>query len=319
MRLPFVVLCLCAVMTPACPAYAQVSADAATSSADKAYTAQNWTEAESQYSALTKQQPENARYWYRLGTAARANKHYEVALGAMQKAKALGAGRGLPAFLADYEIATTYAGMGDSARALETLKTSVNAGFMINSRLERDAEWISLRASDQFIALAKEVQHNAAPCEDTEFKQFDFWIGDWDVASAADGTHRGSSHIAKEMGGCVVWENWASAGSPYFGKSYNTWNPNLKRWEQYWVDTSAGVMFFHGELKDKVMDYWTDDVPQAGGGTLLRHLQFFNLGTDKVRQFSQGSNDGGKTWHTEYDLIYTRVSGRPADAAVAHQ
>jgi hypothetical protein len=55
------------------------------------------------------------------------------------------------------------------------------------------------------------------------------------------------------------------------------------------------------------MDYWTDDVPQSTGGTLLRHLQFFNLGTDKVRQFSQGSSDGGKTWHTEYDLVYTRV------------
>jgi hypothetical protein len=150
-------------------------------------------------------------------------------------------------------------------------------------------------------------------CEDAEFKQFDFWLGDWDVASAADGVHRGSSHISKEMGGCVVWENWTSAGSPYFGKSYNTWNPNLKRWEQYWVDTSAGVMFFHGELKNKVMDYWTDDVPQVGGRTLLRHLQFFNLGPDKVRQFSQGSSDGGNTWHTEYDFIYTRAPAKQAN------
>jgi hypothetical protein len=55
------------------------------------------------------------------------------------------------------------------------------------------------------------------------------------------------------------------------------------------------------------MDYWTDDVPQSTGGTLLRHLQFFNSGPDKVRQWSQGSSDGGKTWHTEYDFIYTRV------------
>jgi hypothetical protein len=25
-----------------------------------------------------------------------------------------------------------------------------------------------------------------------------------------------------------------------------------------------------------------------------------------VRQFSQGSSDGGKTWHVEYDLTYTK-------------
>ena len=284
--------------------------DPAVSAADKAYTAQKWPEAQEQYAALTKLEPENVRFWYRLGVSARGNKHYDAALEAMQRAKALGAGRGLPAFLADYEIATTYAGMGDSTHALETLASSVHAGFMMPSRLKNDAEWNSLRANDQFNALSKLVQHNAAPCEDEEFKQFDFWLGDWNVASTADGTHRGSSHISKEMGGCVVWENWASAGSPYFGKSYNTWNPNLKRWEQYWVDTSAGVMFFHGELKDNIMDYWTDDVPQATGGTLLRHLQFFHLGPDKVRQFSQGSNDGGKTWHIEYDLMYTRVAAK---------
>lgn len=314
MRLSIAVALVCTLFL--LPSVAQAPASA--ESADQAYTSQNWPEAERQYVDLTKQQPENARFWYRLGVSTRADKHFDASLEALQRAKTLGVGRGLPAPLADYELATTYAAMGDNDRALAALKTSANAGFMQATRLQSDAEWTSLRTDAQFIALAKEIQHNAAPCEDPEFKQFDFWLGDWDVASAADATHRGSSHISKEMGGCVVWENWTSAGSPYFGKSYNTWNPNLKRWEQYWVDTSAGVMFFHGELKHNIMDYWTEDVPQAGGGTLLRHLQFFNLAPDKVRQFSQGSNDGGKTWHTEYDLIYTRVPPKPAQASAKH-
>ena len=308
MRLSRAVACLSVVIPIAVWAQSAASPD----SADKAYTAQNWGEAESQYASLTKQEPENARFWYRLGVSARANKHFDLALEAMQKAKTLGAGKGLPPSLADYEIATIYAGMGNSKNALQTLKASADGGFFQPGRLKSDVEWNSLRDNEQFAALAKEVQHNATPCEDAEFKQFDFWVGDWDVASTADGVHRGSSHISKEMGGCVVWENWSSAGSPYFGKSYNTWNPNLKRWEQYWVDTSAGVMFFHGGLKDSVMDYWTDEVPQPSGEKLLRHLQFFNLGPDKVRQFSQGSTDGGKTWHVEYDLMYTRVPAKPA-------
>jgi tetratricopeptide (TPR) repeat protein len=315
MRLRFVIVCVSALLSLAASAQAPPASDPAVTAADKAYTAQNWTEAEPQYSALTKQQPDNARFWYRLGTAARGNKHYDVALEAFQKAKTLGVGKGLPVWLSDYEIATTYAGKGDPAQALENLKTAANAGFLRPSRLENDSEWNAVRSNERFIALAKQAQHNANPCGDAEFKQFDFWVGDWDVASAADGVQRGSSHISKEMNGCVVWENWTSAGSPYFGKSYNTWNPNLKRWEQYWVDTGAGVMFFHGNLKDNVMDYWTDDVPQANGGTLLRHLQFFNLGADKVRQFSQGSTDGGKAWHTEYDFIYTRVAAKPAPSA----
>jgi len=163
-----------------------------------------------------------------------------------------------------------------------------------------------------------QVKPNPHPCEAPEFAQFDFWLGDWDVTSTAKGVARGVSHISKEMGGCVVWENWTSAGSPYFGKSYNTYNANMKRWEQYWVDNFAGVMFFHGNLKDGVMDYWTDDVPQPGGTSLQRHLQFFNLGAGKVRQFSQGSVDGGKTWKVEYDLTYTKHH-QPGDDSSSSQ
>jgi len=291
--------------TPASP-------DPAVSAADKAYTAQSWTDAEGQYRDLTQQNPENARFWYRLSVSARHAKHYDVALDAMQKAKTTGASKGLPAFIVDYEIGAIYAAMGDSNQALASLKASADGGFAQPDRLTSDTEWSSLRENQQFVALSKQVHHNAAPCEDGEFRQFDFWVGDWDVAPAAGGVQQGTSHVAKEMGGCVIWENWTSAGGPYFGKSYNTWNVSLKRWEQYWVDNAAGVIFFHGGLKDGVMDYWTDDVPQPTGGTLLRHLQFFDLGPDKVRQFSQGSNDGGKTWHVEYDFIYTRRSAKPS-------
>ena len=144
--------------------------------------------------------------------------------------------------------------------------------------------------------------HCAAP----EFNQFDFWVGDWDVSSTADGIARGKSHISKEMGGCVVWENWTSLGSPFFGKSYNTYNPNLHRWEQYWVDNWAGVAFFSGHLVDGTMDYFTEDIPQPKGGMMRRHLQFFNISPDQVRQLSQQSTDGGKTWKVEYDLTYKR-------------
>ena len=308
MRLLLKLVTLLVLLFVAALAQAQAPAtnDPATVAANQAYTSQNWAESETQYSALTQQNPANARFWYRLSISARHNKNFDIALSAMQKAKTLGAPNGLPAFIADYEIADIYAAMGDKDRAVASLKAAADGGFSQPARLTGDAEWAPLREDSKFIELAKQVQHNAAPCEDAEFRGFDFWVGDWDVTSSADGITQGSSHVSKEMGGCVVWENWTSAGGPYFGKSYNTWNVSLKRWEQYWVDNAAGVIFFHGGLKDGTMDYWTDDVPLLAGGTLLRHLQFFNLGPDKVRQYSQGSNDGGKTWHVEYDFIYTR-------------
>ena len=285
---------------------AQAPANDSAAAADAAYTAHNWAAAENLYLSLAKENPDNARFWYRLGVSQRGAGHFQPALESLEKAKALGAAKGLPGYLADYEVATTYAAMGDSGRAIKALKDAADGGLIQVDRLQNDAEWNPLRNDPQFIVLSNQVKHNAAPCEDAEFRQFDFWIGDWDVTSTGDGVSRGSSHISSEMGGCVIWENWTSAGGGYFGKSYNTYNLNLHRWEQYWVDNSAGTIFFYGNLKDGVMDYWTDDVPQSNGQKLRRHLQFFNLGPGKVRQFSQGSNDGGKTWQVEYDLTYSR-------------
>ena len=287
------------------------------SEADVAYTQHDWAKAQKFYSSLTHEEPENARYWYRLGVCRRANKEYTPALDAFRKAGELGAGKGLPKSTVDYELASTYAGMGDRENALKLLKDAADAGFLQLARVDSDTEWNPLRKDAQFTALARAVKHNAQPCDAAEFAQFDFWVGDWDVASTADGVGRGASHVSKEMGGCVVWENWTSAGSPYFGKSYNTYNVNLKRWEQYWVDNFAGVMFFHGTLKDSVMDYWTDNVPQPDGTNLQRHLQFFNLAPGKVRQFSQGSTDGGITWKVEYDLTYTKHADATSSSAAS--
>lgn len=320
LRFPLCFACLAAsvVALSSFTMIAQTAPDPTVTEADAAYTQRDWPNAEKRYRDLTDRTPDNARYWYRLGVAERANQHYGPALESFRKAGELGAGKGLPKSLVDYELAATYSGMGERENALKTLKVAADGGFFQAERLEADPEWKELRSDPQFAALAKVVDRNAHPCGDPVFSQFDFWIGDWDVTSTADGLPRGTSHIAKEMDGCVVWENWKSLGSPYFGKSYNTYDVNLKRWEQYWVDNGAGVMFFHGNLKDGVMDYWTDDVPQPDGKVLRRHLQFFNLAPGKVRQFSQGSTDGGKTWTVEYDLTYNRHSDTSGAVSSGH-
>src|SRR5262249_55725554 len=117
---------------------------------------------------------------------------------------------------------------------------------------------------------------------------------------------------------------WQSNGNPYSGKSYNIYNTALKRWEQFWVDNVGGNIFFYGNLKDGVMDYYTGELPQPDGTNLKRYLQFFKLGPDKVRQFSQGSPDNEKPCPADYDLrnITKKYFGpgpffRPAGAQTA--
>ena len=82
----------------------------------------------------------------------------------------------------------------------------------------------------------------------------------------------GTSRIERILNDCVILENWTSLNNQ--GKRFNTYNTSLKRWEQFWVDNSQGMIHFHAELKDGIMDYWTDEIPQSNGQKLKRHLQF---------------------------------------------
>jgi hypothetical protein len=74
---------------------------------------------------------------------------------------------------------------------------------------------------------------------------------------------------------------------------------------QDWVDSQSNSIHFEGKLEDGVMSYYADS-RKPDGTSSRRHLQFFKLDADHVRQFSQQSSDGGKSWATEYDFTYNR-------------
>lgn len=42
-----------------------------------------------------------------------------------------------------------------------------------------------------------------------EYRQFDFWIGEWDVQ--AGGNQAGTNSVQLILGDCVIFENWIGA------------------------------------------------------------------------------------------------------------
>ncbi len=276
----------------------QVAAEAAS-----AYDAKNWSEAVKLYSQIVATAP-NPRAWYRLGVSLNKTGEKDKAIEAFEKGRALG----LPPQFAEYGIATVFASKRDKDRAFEHLEKAAQNGLSQPDQLSTDTDLAELKSDARFTKILEMVTHNQKPCAyAAENRQFDFWLGEWSVVTSKGETAAGDSRIELILEDCVVQENWTSAGNiGYSGKSYNIYNAALKRWEQYWVDNAGGNIFFYGGLKDGAMDYWTDEIPQPDGKKLKRHLQFIKLGPDKVRQFSQGSNDGGKTWFVEYDFTYNR-------------
>jgi tetratricopeptide (TPR) repeat protein len=277
--------------------------DTSAEKANAAWEAKDWERAAKLYEDLSKQKDAPPRVWLRLGASLRALGKYDQALAAFQKATDLGAGT-----FAEYGKAATYVGMEDTEKAFTALTAALQHGYNDPAALSADPNLQALHGDARFEKLVEQAKQNARPCAyANENRQLDFWLGEWDVSTTQGAVPAGTSKIELILEDCVVQENWKSMASPYSGKSYNIYDAALKRWEQYWVDNVGGNIFFHGELaKDGVMDYWTDDIPQSPGPALRRHLQFIPMGADKVRQFSRGSTDGGKTWNVEYDFTYIR-------------
>lgn len=72
---------------------------------------------------------------------------------------------------------------------------------------------------------------------------------------------------------------------------------------------------FAGEYKDGAMRY-EGETHRQSGAKVLRRMIVYDLGPDRVRQYSERSTDGGKTWGVAYDFIYVRKNGRPTDATL---
>jgi hypothetical protein len=148
------------------------------------------------------------------------------------------------------------------------------------------------------------------PCSLPVFRQFDFWIGDWE-AFATNGKKAGESKISIMLDSCVILEEWTSASSQqgliYSGKSFNMYNVATKQWQQTWVDNTGNTTeFLRGTGSDSKIVYYADKVMDAKGKSFMRRLTFTKIDNDKVRQFGERSDDDGKTWTTEYDLEYRR-------------
>lgn len=154
----------------------------------------------------------------------------------------------------------------------------------------------------------------APPCSSPQAAQFDFWLGDWEVRNA-DGSVAGESRISKVLGGCVVREEWTSAGAGggYLGFSLSSFQSERGGWRQTFVDnTGRHVDLTGGSAAVGKMSLNGEVI--RGGRRLLTRLSWEAKGTDRVLQVYQTSDDGGASWKTAFELHYARRA--PAPGAV---
>ena len=266
--------------------------------ASAAFQAHEWDKAATEYQKITTADPKNGEAWYQLGVSQYSMNKFQEAAAAFQHSADL---KFRPVF-STYNTAAALARAEQTDGALAWLEKLPGMGYRNVQQVEQDQDFSSIRKLPRFQGVLVALQQNAAPCQGAELnRQFDFWVGEWDVQTP-QGQHAGSSTVQNILGGCVILENWTGLGSQ--GKSFNAYNQALKKWQQFWVDDTGTTTLYTGEVIGNQMRYVADAGLQ--NGQQARRMTFTKLDDGRVRQLGETSSDGGKTWTVAYDLFYVR-------------
>ena len=147
------------------------------------------------------------------------------------------------------------------------------------------------------------VAPRGPPCSSAAHRQFDFWIGEWEVTTP-QGAPAGTNRVERLLEGCALQEHWvASDGSK--GTSLSSYDASTRLWRQTYVDDTGQVLVLEGEFKDGRMVLQGEKTLQKKGA--LQRISWQPVG-DKVRQRWDISQDDGRTWSLLFEGVYTRKS-----------
>jgi hypothetical protein len=159
-------------------------------------------------------------------------------------------------------------------------------------------------------ASAGSAQSPSRPdCSAAEFRQLNFWIGEWDVLDPAHSGERviATSRIVPVVNGCAIQENYDAPSAPggaYRGTSYSMFDRNERQWHQMYVDVNGTLSWYSGGLEDGGM---VMTAPGRNGAILRMAYRPHADGT--VEQVGTVSSDGGRTWRPGYSYLYRRRHG----------
>lgn len=151
-----------------------------------------------------------------------------------------------------------------------------------------------------FLSLLSDAKTS---CHSAQYRQFDFWIGQWHVTTTNDDVIRQNS-ITSINQGCALLEEYKTP-SGYTGKSLNIYDKSSKRWYQTWVDSSGVMLQLTGGMQGNSMVM--EGITMGKTGKILNKISWTPLTDGKVRQHWQTSSDNGQHWQTVFDGLYVKA------------
>jgi len=142
----------------------------------------------------------------------------------------------------------------------------------------------------------------SSSCVTPEFRQFDFWLGAWDVFDV-DKPQTAIAHarITQILDGCVILEDYAQTDGLH-GQSFNIYDATAGVWRQSWVTNRGQFLLLEGKRKEDGMAFTGSDRTSSGEQRQVRAT--WQPVQGGVRETAVTSVDGGKTWKPWFDIIF---------------
>ncbi len=141
-----------------------------------------------------------------------------------------------------------------------------------------------------------------------EYRQLDFWIGDWDTfeTDTPGGPSVARARIEPIVNGCALHEIYEQ-NDGLIGDSILSYDPVRKHWQQTWVTNRGSLMVLAGDFKDGAL-VLEGEAHLKDGKTVMQRITWKAQGKG-VREFAVMSKDGGKTWTPAFDVLFLRHQG----------
>ncbi|MFT3698565.1 MAG: DUF1579 family protein [Kofleriaceae bacterium] len=156
----------------------------------------------------------------------------------------------------------------------------------------------------------------AKACEGPEYRQLDFWVGDWTLnvhARSKPGvdewrdTH-GTQHITRTLQNCAIEENFSALPPIAFaGRSFSMFDAIAKRWRQTWVDDSGSYLAFTGGPEGDGFALYGEP-RELGGKPFQMRMVWSKITPTSLRWEWQRSEDNWATTQVMIAIDYVRAT-----------
>jgi len=167
-------------------------------------------------------------------------------------------------------------------------------------RIREALRLLAILSIAQAASSATEAPAAPGACTAPGYREFDFWLGEWEVFDSRTSVQEATATISAVEGGCALREEYRGMKGGG-GESLTMYDPLSNRWRQSWISSRGQIVLIEGRKAGDAIELSGAEYGTAAG-RLIRGT--WTPVPGGVREIAERSSDGGKSWTPWFDILF---------------